>query len=481
MAIKLVNGEMVYNMKKILLAFILLVSLNLSYADISSSLFQSSFNSGLSNNANITSTSKSKHLVNKTVAIVNNKPITSLELDQEVAKLQALQGNSGFNTDLLALKRQALQDLISQSVLTQLAEQYNITISNAQLDSAIKDIAANNGVSVDSLKLNIEASGMSFDAYKKRIRKQLMVNRLQQQAISQQVYVSPEEIQRYIKKHQEQFDREMAPIKLYSYSNLIIALPDSKKARKKKIDQFKKLAIAINKGYIDFAEVAKQFSQAPNASVGGVVNEQVRMESVPDLYKEHVKDLKAHQVSEPFVIKNTLQMIYINKINTEAPLLSKKITKYHVYAIEIKLDGSMTEDGAKSSLDRARLAIESGQDFKKVAEKYNQDYDHANGDFKWVSKMDNPPSLPPAAFAQIDQLKKGELSEPFQADSKTWMIMKYTKTKEYDAAEELKEQKALEAIFSEKAQEVYKTWLASIKDNAFIEVLDDNLKTPELY
>lgn len=61
------------------------------------------------------------------------------------------------------------------------------------------------------------------------------------------------------------------------------------------------------------------------------------------------------------------------------------------------------------------------------------------------------------------------------------MIIKYTKTKEYDAAEQLKEQKALEAIFSEKAQEIYKTWLTSMKDDAYIEILEDDLKTPELY
>ncbi|MDE5014614.1 SurA N-terminal domain-containing protein, partial [Francisella tularensis subsp. holarctica] len=82
------------------------------------------------------------------------------------------------------LKRQALQDLISQSVLLQLAERHNIMISNQQLDSAIQDLAAKNGVSVESLKLNVEAAGMSFDRYKKRIRDQLMISQLQQQAIA---------------------------------------------------------------------------------------------------------------------------------------------------------------------------------------------------------------------------------------------------------------------------------------------------------
>ncbi|AIT09159.1 peptidylprolyl isomerase [Candidatus Francisella endociliophora] len=470
-------------MKKILL-FLTLSSIFINcYADVTSSLFQNSFNTDLSSAQNIPAqtSSNKEQLLNKTVAIVNSKPITSFELDQEVAKLQASQPNTNFNSDPLEIKRQALQDLIAQSVLIQLAEQNNIMISPLQVDAAIKDIAAKNGVSVESLKLNIEGAGMSFDSYKKRIKDQLMVNQLQQQAISQQVYVSPEEIQKYIQKHKKQFDKEMAPVRLYSLRNLIVTLPDSKKARQKKIDLYKKLAIAVNKGYIDFTELAKQFSQAPNSASGGLLSQNIKFDAIRDIYKDHVKGLKQHQVSKPFLIKNTLQMVYIDNLNEQAPMLSKKITKYYVYAIEIKLDGSMTEEGAKNSLDRAKLAIESGQDFSKVAEKYNQDYDHPDGDFKWVSQLDSPPSLPPAAFAQLNQLKKGELSEPFQADSKTWMIMKYTKVKKFDAAEQLKEQKALEAIFAEKAQEVYKTWLTSMKDDAYIEILENDLKTPELY
>ncbi|MBD1309458.1 hypothetical protein IDZ78_09610, partial [Francisella tularensis subsp. holarctica] len=47
---------------------------------------------------------------------------------------------------------------------------------------------------------------------------------------------------------------------------------------------------------------------------------------------------------------SSMLSIYIDNIDEKAPILSKKVTKYYVYAIEIKLDGGMNEDGAKSSL-----------------------------------------------------------------------------------------------------------------------------------
>ncbi|MFT4693638.1 MAG: peptidyl-prolyl cis-trans isomerase SurA [Francisella sp.] len=469
-------------MKKILLLIIALSLVTTSFADITSSLFQNSFDSNTNNHRPMPSRRSNKKIfLNKTVAIVNNKPITSIELDREVAKLEAMNPNPQFNQGTLAIKRQALQELISQQVLLQLAEQNNINISEQQVDAAIKNIANKNNISADSLQLNIEASGMSFDVYKKQIRDQLMVGQLQQQAIAQQVYVSPEEIQKYIKKHEAQFNRQMAAVSIYTLRNLIITLPKSKKSRNAKIDLYKKLSIAVNKRLVDFKEVTEQFSQAPNASNGGLVSHPLKFESIPAMYKDEVKKLKEHQASKPFFKDGNLQMIYIDNLEENAPLMTKKITKYFVYAIAIKLDGSMSDDGAKNTLDRAKLAIESGQKFTKIAEKTNQDYDHAKGKFGWVSTLDSPPSLPMSAFTRLQSLEKGKLSEPFQADAKTWMIIKYTKTKIYDAAEELKEQKALEAIYSEKAQQLYKTWIASMKDDAYINVLEADLKTPELY
>lgn len=183
--------------KKIVIFITLTIGIiGTSYTDVTSNLFQNSFDSSIdSQKPKPTSpNSNKKEFLNKTVAIVNNKAITDLELEREVSKLKASNPNPQFNQNPLDIKRQALQDLISQDVLLQLAEQNNINVSQQQTEAAIKDIAAKNGVSLDSLKLNIEASGMSFDKYKERIHDQLMISQLQQRAISQQVYVSPEEI-----------------------------------------------------------------------------------------------------------------------------------------------------------------------------------------------------------------------------------------------------------------------------------------------
>ena len=118
-------------MKKIVLFIYVTLLASMGFSDITSSLFQNSFDAATDNSrpSPTSSNSNKKEFLNKTVAIVNDKPITSIELDQEVAKLQAMNSNPQFNQDILTIKRQALQDLISQQVLLQLAEQNNMNIS----------------------------------------------------------------------------------------------------------------------------------------------------------------------------------------------------------------------------------------------------------------------------------------------------------------------------------------------------------------
>ena len=480
-------------MKKLLLIIVTSIGIiSTIYADTTSSMFQNAFNNKNTNSYNLDPNSYNinspkrslgdNHFLNKTVAIVNNYPVTSLELKKEVEKLQAtIPPSQMHNMDEITIKRDALQALISQSILLQLANKNGIKVSDSQVNKAIQDVATRNGITIQSLQSSIESSGVSYKTYRDDFRNQLKINQLQQRSISQQVYVSPEEIKRYITKHKAEFDKEMEPTRIYTIKNLIVAVPDTDKRKRERLSLFNKLALATNDGDIEFSDMVKQYSQAPNASSGGVVNKTVKLSSIPKMYQKAAKELKESHTSVPFIRNKTIQMVYADKITEQAPYMNKKVTKYYVYAIAVNIDATTADKEAENMLDRATIALKSREKFSKVAQMYNQNYDHTDGKFGWVSELDSPPIVPPMAISKLEHMKPDILSEPFKADSNTWMILKYSKTKEYDAAKEIMDQKALEAIFSEKAAQIYKTWLASMKDDAYITILDKNLKTPEIY
>ncbi|WP_344174830.1 SurA N-terminal domain-containing protein, partial [Pilimelia columellifera] len=119
-----------------------------SFADISSNLFQNSFNSNMPQMPTMPAKaapqvpSNQELAINKTVAIVNDKVITSLELDQEVQKVLAtLPPSQTYDPqNQLQIKKEALQNLIAQSILLQIAQRNNIRISDKEIDAAINDI-----------------------------------------------------------------------------------------------------------------------------------------------------------------------------------------------------------------------------------------------------------------------------------------------------------------------------------------------------
>jgi len=476
--------------RNILLIVFGLLSVQMIYADITSNLFQNSFSSSnpsipansIDKNS-IDNLSKSSNiLLNKTVAIVNAKSITLLQLNREVDKIMAsIPLAQRYNLSDIQIRRNALQNIIAQSVLLQLAERNNIQVSASEVDSSINDIATQNGVSVEYLKSNVEASGISFSDYTKQIKDQMMVNRIQQQAIAQQIYVSPKEVQKYISRHQKTFSQDMTSTKDYLLRNITVEIPKDVTEKERLFSLLQKMAIAINNGGLSFEDVAKQFSDAPNADSGGAINQWMSYDSIPSVYKSRVKRLKKDKTTAPFIVDDAIQMVYLEDTKENKASIVSQINEYYLYAIQVNLTPTMTESAAKNDLDRAKFAIDAGDDFKIVAEKHNQNYDYDDGNFGWVSPVEQPPVVPMTVFSQLKKLNLGELSEPFNTGDNSLMIVKYTDTRIYDAHKELEEQRALEAIFSEKAQEVYKTWIASMKDNAYIQILEEDLKTEDFY
>ena len=475
-------------LKNIAITILTLLVMQIAYADVTSNLFQNSFSSSTPNISNTplnnssTLSNNSNVLLNKTVAIVNDKSITLLQLNTETDKIMAsIPAAQRYTLSDIQIRRDALQNIIAQSVLLQLAERNNIQISSSEVDAAINNIAAQNGVTVEYLKSNVEASGISFSDYTRQIKEQMMVNRIQQQAIAQQIYVSPKEIQKYISRHKKTFSQEMSSSQDYLLRNITVEIPENVKEKEQLFSLLQKMAIAINNGGLSFEDVAKQFSHAPNAESGGAINQWMPYDSVPSVYKSRVKRLKKGKTTAPFIVDDAIQMVYLEDIKQNKASVVSEINEYYLYAIQVNLTTTMTENAAKNDLERAKIAIDAGDDFKIVAEKHNQNYDFDDGNFGWVSPVEQPPVVPPSVFQQLKKLNINQLSDPFDTGENSWMIVKYTDTRIYDASKEIEEQRALEAIFSEKAQEVYKTWIASMKDNAYIKILEEDLKTEDFY
>lgn len=117
---------------------------------------------------------------------VNGTPITDRQIADRV-KLFGLEGNKTG-------QRGATEQLIDEAIQMAEAKRLGITVSNAQVDDALLQVARNLKVSKDKLVQMLAQAGVGSETLKDRLRAAVAWNAITEQAIMPQVQVSELEL-----------------------------------------------------------------------------------------------------------------------------------------------------------------------------------------------------------------------------------------------------------------------------------------------
>jgi peptidyl-prolyl cis-trans isomerase SurA len=124
------------------------------------------------------------------VAIVNDQPITELDLTQRISLLEVMDDVPRGGID----KKQALRQLIDQTVKLQEAKRYNMLPSDAELTDRIKRLAQNMKLTPDQLYAKLEAKGISKESFRNYVKAGMGFNRIIQGKYQQDVKASEAEV-----------------------------------------------------------------------------------------------------------------------------------------------------------------------------------------------------------------------------------------------------------------------------------------------
>ncbi|MFO1131936.1 MAG: SurA N-terminal domain-containing protein [Hyphomicrobiales bacterium] len=142
------------------------------------------------------------------VAIVNDQPITELDLTQRIALLEIMDDVPRGGID----KKKALNQLIDQAVKTQEAKRYNLLPSDAELDDRIKRLAQGLKLSVDQLYAKLAAKGISKTTFTDYVKAGMAFNRIMQGKYGQQVKATDAEIDAKMAEVKSSIGKEEAKI-----------------------------------------------------------------------------------------------------------------------------------------------------------------------------------------------------------------------------------------------------------------------------
>lgn len=418
-------------------------------------------------------TSSKPILLNETIAIVNNGVVTSSELAKGVKQARAQISNEGISTpDTLTIERQVLQQLILQKLAMQLADRNNVKVSNMEVSQTISTIVDQNKTTLSQLKQQLKISGVSYKVYRQNLKIQLTINKLQEQAVAGSIFISPKDIDQYITKHHNQDQ-----ITEYDVQHILLPLPKSHtpEATSEAVEKARALVDKIRAGKLSFTEAAAEYSQSGDALEGGKLGWRTT-DQLPDIFANKVVTMKEGEISKPFQAGGNTHILYLAKAKQQATQ-KHYIEQYNVSQIVINVTPVVSDDQAKAQLERILIDLKNGAPFSDLAKSNSQNYDNANkgGGMGWITLTE----VPFKVGKEIEQTAIGKISQPFKSDN-AWQIIKVTNQRKKDDTAEFIRQQAANVLFQQKAQQAVKSWMMSLKDNAYIHIINPKLKMSEL-
>lgn len=162
--------------------------------------------------------------LDKVVAVVNDNVVTQHELDSqtELMRKQLLSKKMPVPPEE-ALRKQVLQHLIEVDLQLQLAKTNDITVDATELDAAIAKIAEDNHLTMTQFREALHQEGMTWESYRESLQKEMIIGRLQQRIVGNEVDVTPQQVDDYLKN-------ELANDKsrsLFHVQNIVIPLPEA--------------------------------------------------------------------------------------------------------------------------------------------------------------------------------------------------------------------------------------------------------------
>lgn len=141
--------------------------------------------------------------LNSVVAVVNNDVITQSEYSHAISSAQKQLAASPQSNAISQskLRKLVLQQLIDEKLMTQLAKQANITVSDAQVTTTIQHIAAGNHMTMAQLQSALQQQGMRYPAYREMIHKQLLIHQVEQNAVGAKLQVTAQDKQKALEAY----------------------------------------------------------------------------------------------------------------------------------------------------------------------------------------------------------------------------------------------------------------------------------------
>jgi len=225
---------------------------------------------------------ESQDVMDRVICTVNNDAITLYELEEaEVRYLHESKDRQPEGDARKALRDRLLAGIIEGRIQLQQAEREKIVVEDAEVSEQVTDIMQKlNAKTAQEFEALLKDQGLTADGVRKRLREQLMIQRLTRRKVALRISVTEQEIDRYLTENRDKLETGLA-----FTARHILFLPsrgdgeEGWDAAQRKAEQ----VYALLLGGRDFAGLAKEYSEDASGKDGGDLGTLKRGELAPEI------------------------------------------------------------------------------------------------------------------------------------------------------------------------------------------------------
>ena len=301
-------------------------------------------------------------VLDKIIATVGREIVLQSDIEGRIAMF--MQQNPKANPNDSELRKQVLESLINERLMVTKAVEDSIAVMDEEINQSLDFMMQNLVQTYGSEKRIEDLYGMSVSRirknYRDEVRKQLLVERLQQQRFMG-VKCTNREVEEFYAQYRDSIRAIPASVELAHIVKHIKPSADAK-------EEVKRLALKIRDSIVkgvDFAELAKRHSGDPgSASTGGDLGWVDKGKFVAE-YERAAYELQPGETSQP--IESPFGFHIIQTIE-------KRKDASHTRHILLKLGGSADDKSrVEKVLNDLKERIEKGESFEDIAKQYSDE------------------------------------------------------------------------------------------------------------
>lgn len=201
---------------------------------------------------------------------VNGVAVTEKEVDADFKKMTAQMPAAFIEQNKVKFRQQILDRIIAIRLIDEKIKAARIVVTEEEVLDQIKEIAAQQGVSVEEFKKMLQSRGMDYDEWGQQIRWGVMLGKLVEAESGDQLKITENDANNFYTSNIQRFE---TPEQVRASHILIKPVTDPNidpnEAKAKALAKAQDLLKQVKEEGADFAELAKANSDCPSKAKGG--------------------------------------------------------------------------------------------------------------------------------------------------------------------------------------------------------------------